>query len=258
MLQRLTDDSFIKRLVVTRQQLVAVSLRCGTAEQLATVSQLFAAAAISQEPELAQTLKAARQDVQQKTPDELTSCESHGPLLSAVSVVFPAKSNVAVFKCQQALVGDGHAVRVTTEISQNLRWSTKGRLGIDAPLARPKTCEQPLKREGFGEVGYSAVKCEVVVLVSARQGLQEEPAEQSGKDVDGQKEALTTTAPVGAIKRESAARNNAMPLPIAHPRRFHRHFPDPRLNGPLRLVTATDVIIITPVLCINSRTAATG
>jgi hypothetical protein len=132
--------------------------------------------------------------------------------LIAASVVFPAKSNLAVFQCQQALVGDGHAVRVATEISQDLRWSTEGPLGIDVPLACPQAGEQPLKRAGLSEVGASAMKAEFVVLVSTRQGFQEEPAEQPGQDVDGQKEALATTAPVRAIERQTTARNNAMQM----------------------------------------------
>jgi len=70
-----------------------------TAEQFASPGQFVAASAMGQKSELAQSLKASRQNVQQEATNELFSSESHRSLLIAAGVVFPGKSNAAIFKC---------------------------------------------------------------------------------------------------------------------------------------------------------------
>src|SRR6266496_4080593 len=122
--------------------------------------------------------------MQQKTADELISGESHGPLLIAAGVVSPTKGDVTFCAGEQAMVGDGHAVSVAAQISQDLLWATEGALGIDPPLASPKTFEQSIEGEWLGQVGAGTVKGEFAFLVGARQSLQEETAEQSRQHVD--------------------------------------------------------------------------
>jgi hypothetical protein len=73
--------------------------------------------------------------MQEKAAHEFISGERDGSLLLATGVIFGTKGNLAIFKCQQAVIGDGHAVRVATEIGQHLLRARKGRLGIDVPLA---------------------------------------------------------------------------------------------------------------------------
>ena len=97
------------------------------------------------------------------------------------------------------MVRDGHAMRVAPQVSQDLLWSTEGRLGVDPPLARPKTGEQSIESERLGQVCAGAMKSEFAFLVSARQTSQEETAEQAREHVDGQKESLATTEPVLSI-----------------------------------------------------------
>ncbi len=85
---------------------------CFAAEQFATERQFVAAAAIGQESELTEALKAAWQHVQQEAADELVSSESHRALLIAVAIIFPTKGDLTVFEIEQAVIGDGHAVSV--------------------------------------------------------------------------------------------------------------------------------------------------
>ena len=97
------------------------------------------------------------------------------------------------------MVGDGDAMSVAAQINQDLLWSTKGRLGLDPPLASPQTGEQSIEGERLGQVCAGAMKGECAFLVSVCQSLQEEPAEQSREDIDGQKETLATTEPALSI-----------------------------------------------------------
>ena len=60
--------------------------------------------AVGHEAEVADAMEAIGQRVKQEATDELLSSESHRTLLTAAGVVFPGKSNVAIFKCQQTVV----------------------------------------------------------------------------------------------------------------------------------------------------------
>ena len=76
---------------------------------------MLAAAAIGQEPELAQALEAVWEHMQQEATDELICVESHGLLLIAAGVVFPTKGDLTVFEIEQAVIGDGDAVGAAPE-----------------------------------------------------------------------------------------------------------------------------------------------
>jgi hypothetical protein len=75
------------------------------------------AAAIGQESELTDALQTARQHMQQEAAAELVHSESHRALLIAVAIIFPTKGDLTVFEIEQAVIGDGDAVRVAPEIS---------------------------------------------------------------------------------------------------------------------------------------------
>jgi len=75
-----------------------------------------------------------RQHVQEEAAQELACPERHLTVLATVSIVFPAEGDALAVKCQQAMIGNGHAVGVTAEIAQHLHRSTKGWLGIDDPV----------------------------------------------------------------------------------------------------------------------------
>ena len=55
-----------------------------------------------------------------------------GPLRMAI--VFPTEGNLPLFEREQALIGDGDAVGITTEILQHLARPAEGWLGIDDPF----------------------------------------------------------------------------------------------------------------------------
>src|SRR6266699_5097068 len=98
--------------------------------------------------------------MQQETADELISGESHVPLLIAAGVVSPTKGDFTFCEGEQAMVGDGHAVSVAAQISQDLLWAADGALGIDPPFASPQTFEQSIEGEWLGQTVAGAVKGE--------------------------------------------------------------------------------------------------
>ena len=60
--------------------------------------------------------------------------QRHQLLLVAVCGIAPAEGDVAVFKSDQSVVGDGDAVGVGAEIAQGMFGTTEGTLGVDDPV----------------------------------------------------------------------------------------------------------------------------
>jgi len=94
----------------------------------------FCSPPVSEEAEVADAHKTARQQVQQEASQELIDSQSHDPLLVAVSGVAPAKGYVARGESNQPAVGNGDAMRVSTEISQHVFRSSERPLGVDDPI----------------------------------------------------------------------------------------------------------------------------
>lgn len=199
LLERLTGEGLIKRLAVDWQGLIGRSRTGSSAQEGPAEGQLVAAAAIGQESELTEALEATWEHMQQEATDELSSRKSHGALLIFAGVVFPTKGKVAVLECEQAMVGDGHAVGVAAQISQDLLWSTKGRLGVDDPLFGSQRSQERIEVARVREVRQGAMKGEFAKVESVVQCLEKETAEQPGEHVNGKKEALATTNPVSTI-----------------------------------------------------------
>ena len=81
---------------------------------------------------MANAVEPLRQHVQQKAPDELIRGERHGLVtlwpLDAVILVF--EGDATFTGCDQAAVGDGHAMGVAGEIGQHRFGAGKRRLSI--------------------------------------------------------------------------------------------------------------------------------
>src|ERR1700730_13625136 len=103
-------------------------------EQSLTEGQDSATAAIGQEPERADADKAARQDVEQETAQELLRTERRHSLLISVGIILPVESNLVVLKGHEAMVGEGHAMGVAGEIAEHMMGTAEGRLGVDNPV----------------------------------------------------------------------------------------------------------------------------
>jgi hypothetical protein len=86
------------------------------------------------------------QHVQKETAQELGGAKSHCAGLATVGVILPAKSHALFLEGQQAMIGNGHAMGVATEVAQHLYGAAESRLSIDHPVVAMETTEQ------FGEL----------------------------------------------------------------------------------------------------------
>ena len=106
----------------------------GWLKQPRTKREEFCSPPVSEEAEVADAHKTARQQVQEEAAQELFDRQGHEPLLVAVGGVAPAKSYVALGERNQPAVGNGNAMSVSAEIAQHVFWPAEGPFGVDDPV----------------------------------------------------------------------------------------------------------------------------
>ena len=114
--------------VLLRFVLRRLRSRCRHTEKLAATRELLCAMAIAQEPIVADAMKAFGQDVQQEAADELVGGDGHDLLPIVVAIVLPGEADLAVLDVAQAAVGNGDAVRIASDVIENLFGPAKGGL----------------------------------------------------------------------------------------------------------------------------------
>jgi hypothetical protein len=129
-----------------RAQALEILLRQGW-EKIATERKQFVPSAIGQPAEVANAWKTLRQDVLQEAAQKFFARQGHGALLVVVSVVFPAKEYLGFVDRHNAVVGNGYAMRVASQIVQDVFGTAKRWLGVNDPVLLKEGVQEC--REGF-------------------------------------------------------------------------------------------------------------
>lgn len=82
--------------------------------------QKFTAAAVREEAAEANPHKAARQSMEEESPEELVGGYGHQPLFALVRIILPAEGDVAVGKVYDPVIGNSDAMRVAGQIVENM------------------------------------------------------------------------------------------------------------------------------------------
>src|SRR5437899_10713101 len=125
--------------------------RRGRGEEHSAPRELGPARAIGEEAKVSNADEAARDDVEEKTTDELLGLEGHHLHAVVVRVVLPAKSYEAVSVTEEAVVGDRHPVRVAPEVLEDLGGASQGPFRVHDPGVLPKLLEPGGEGAGLGE-----------------------------------------------------------------------------------------------------------
>ncbi len=80
------------------------------------------------------TPEAIRKQVQQEATEEFIERESHQALFVLVNGVAPAEGDLLLGKRDQAMVGDGHAMGVTAQITEHMLWASEWTFRVDHPI----------------------------------------------------------------------------------------------------------------------------
>ena len=186
----------------------------GHAQQPPAERQLPLAVAAAEEAAVADAVEAARQHVQQEAAHELLGGERQGAQPAAVAVVAPAEAHAAVLDGQDAVVGEGHAVGVATDVVEHAGGSVEGRLGVDDPLAAAQGPEVAVEGSGVGERGEGAGEPQPAVAEGALELVEEEGAEAAREDAHRQEEAGPAGDPAVAVGGDAAAGDDAVQVGV--------------------------------------------
>ncbi len=119
-------------------------------EQAEAERQKGGSSTVGEEAEVTDAHKAAWQQVKQEAAQELIDRQSHDPWLVSVGGVSPAEVNVAIGESDQSAVGDGDAVGIGAEVTQDMLWSAEGWLGVDHPVVTEQATQPSSEVLWFG------------------------------------------------------------------------------------------------------------
>ena len=114
-----------------------LQLRSGR-QQLADAREFGLPIAVGKKAVMADALEPVGQDVEQKAADELGRRERHELVPRSVGVVLPGEGDAFVADRDQAVIGNGDAVRIAAQVTQNLLGAGKGLLAVDHPIEPPE------------------------------------------------------------------------------------------------------------------------
>jgi hypothetical protein len=136
-------------------------------------------------PEVANADEAGGKHVEEEAAQELLHRQSHQALLVTVPGVSPAEGDLVVLKGEQTVIGDGHAVGVAAEITENLLGTAEGRLTVDHPVPSKERTEEGSEGLAFRQRLEMAVEAQSAVGKSRSESLDKLAAEDSPQHRDG-------------------------------------------------------------------------
>ena len=129
-----TGESGVAVTIVLAELISGSRARWYDREQAPAFGESGVAAPVADEPVVADTLQSARQHVKQEAADELRRIELHHALCGFMAVVFPAERDVSISDIDQAIVRDGDAMRVTTQVVEYLLRAAERFLCVYHPI----------------------------------------------------------------------------------------------------------------------------
>lgn len=147
-------------------------------EQLPTAGQFDHAIAIGQEAVMPDPLEPVWHDMQQEAANELMRIQAHHFLARFVTIILPMKAYLAINEIDQAVIGNGHPMRVATEVLEYLLGAAKRWLGVNVPLNMPYGSQILGKGTGSPERFKGAKKVQVPGVKSILQLCQKQPPKQ--------------------------------------------------------------------------------
>ena len=140
-----------------------------------------------------------------------SSVERQELLLVPVGRVSPAEGHLAILHLDQAAVGDGHPVRIASQILEDMLGTAKGRFGIDHPVQSLELSEELIEGSRLLPSRERAAKPEFVSAIGAAEQRQELAPKHLGEDFARQEESRMARAdPTRVIRGDTAGGNQAM------------------------------------------------
>jgi len=156
---------------------------------------------------VADATEAFRKDVKEKTTDELVGMEHDRLGFVASTVVLPAEADATILTGEEPAVCDCDAMGVAPQIIEDLLWPCEWAFGIDDPLELAEWLQIAGESGGFEELGEMPEEPEAAGIERCFEAFKEQPAVESGENVDWEEEIGTATNPA-SVGCETSTRND--------------------------------------------------
>ena len=183
-------------------------------QQPPTKLQIGAPPGPGQEAEVADAVEVRRQDMQQEAAHELVGGQAHGLPAMLLAIVLPTEPDHAVVDRHEAVVGEGDAMGVATEVVECAGGAVEGTLGVDHPGAAPQGLQVAGKGGGLGQRSEFAAEAETALAEVAFEAGEEEGAKAAGQDAHRQEEAGAAADPALAVGGQAAAGHDAVQVGV--------------------------------------------
>ena len=158
--------------------LAAIGGRC--VHCLAGDVEVFCAATVGEDAEVADAMHAVGDDVEQEASDELIGGDGNGAVARLIGVpgLATPEGDGAAVEGEDAAVGDGDPVGVARQVAEHLLRSAEGWLGVDDPVLAAGFADDIAEGGVVGEAGGGSVEDEQAPAVGLLEFLEEEASEQ--------------------------------------------------------------------------------
>ena len=181
-------------------QFFSRAFRRSDTKQAAAQVQLLLPMAVGEQAIMTDAMETVRNRMQQETANELVGLKRHYLLPAARSIILPSECDAIAIDADEAGIGDGNAMRVAAEISQHLRGSSKGRLGIDDPVDAPRFFDNAIECGRIGQVGDVAKEPKLAQIISLLQFFEKQSSKQARQNPHGQEEVCPAGDPSGLVE----------------------------------------------------------
>jgi len=108
------------------------------------------------------------------------------------------------------MVGDGHAMGVTAQITEHMLWAPEWTFRIDHPILSEQWSEPRNKGFRLSEELQVSMKVELAIMKGTLERFVELAAKDATEHLDGKKEIVAWFDPAGVIDRQAAGGHHAM------------------------------------------------
>ena len=148
--------------------------------------------------------------MEEEPPKKLDGVQRHRPVAVSMGIVFPAKRHPPVLECQQAAIGDRHAMGIAREILQDRPRAADGGFGIHDPLGGPEGAQELLPPRGVSEGRALPLSRQGPCCIGLMEPGQEQTTEHPTQHTDREEERGPTGDPLRPIGGQPTPRDDAV------------------------------------------------
>jgi hypothetical protein len=137
--------------------------------------------------------------MQEESAQKLAGGYRHLPFAVAMGIVLPTESDLIALHGDQPVIGDGHAMRVASQVVEHMLWSAERFLGIYHPVVNKQRPQEHAKDLRVCQVPQPSMKDEVSLAECVLKSGHEFATKDAAEYLPGQEEVLPGRDPVGVV-----------------------------------------------------------